>query len=163
MAIGALILSASSYVSIPMVPVPITAQTLAVTLVGALFGWRLGAVTVVVWLIAGALGLPVLAGGTSGISRFSGPTAGYIFAFPIAAALCGVLAARGWGGERPVLALFNMVAGTAVCLLLGGAWLAANIGLERAVLNGVLPFLLGGVIKSVVGALVLVLVTRVKR
>jgi len=74
-----------------------------------------------------------------------------------------VLAARGWDGERPVLALFNMVAGTAVCLLLGGAWLAANIGLERAVLNGVLPFLLGGVIKSVVGALVLVLVTRVKR
>ena len=161
--IGVLLLSASSYISIPMVPVPITLQTLVVTLVGALLGWRLGATTVVVWLVLGAFGLPVLAGGTSGMSRFSGATAGYLFAFPIAAALCGALVAKGWNGLRPGLAFLNMVLSTAVCLVLGGAWLAANIGLERAIVNGVTPFLMGGLIKSAVGALILFLIAKATR
>lgn len=59
---GTLFLTLSSYIEVPMIPVPITMQTFAVMLVGALYGWRLGGITIVAWLMEGALGLPVLAG-----------------------------------------------------------------------------------------------------
>ena len=64
--VGSLFLTLSSYIEVPMVPVPVTMQTFAVALVGALYGWRLGGVTIVAWLVQGALGLPVLAGGAAG-------------------------------------------------------------------------------------------------
>lgn len=156
--IGALVLAVSSYLAIPMVPVPITMQTLAVTLIGALYGWRLGAVTVVVWLAAGALGLPVLSDGSSGLQKFMGPTAGYLFAFPLAAALAGWLVQRGWDGDHLTRAVIAMLAATAVCLLFGASWLATAVGWETALMKGVVPFLAGGVIKSVAAALVLKIV-----
>jgi len=155
-AVGALLLALSSYLAIPMAPVPITLQTLAVTLIGALYGWRLGALTIIIWLVAGALGLPVLSDGSSGIQKFMGATAGYLFAFPLAGALTGWLVVeRGWDGSRFVLAFLAMLAGTALCLLFGAAWLAFNIGAEKALIHGVLPFLVGGVLKSLAGAIVL--------
>jgi biotin transport system substrate-specific component len=153
--IGTLVLAASSQVSVPMQPVPMTMQTLAVTLVGALYGWRLGALTVVAWLVQGALGLPVFAGGASGVARFFGPTGGYLFAFPIAAALTGWLVARS-AGRFMVLRHFGaMLAGNALCLVLGGAWLAAIVGANKAWMVGVMPFLLGGALKSVLGAAIM--------
>ncbi|ARP95171.1 biotin transporter BioY [Bordetella genomosp. 13] len=155
LAIGVLLLSLSSYVAIPMAPVPITMQTLAVTLVGALYGWRMGTVSVAVWLALGAAGLPVLADGGSGLQKFMGPTAGYLFAFPLAAALAGGLVQRGWDGGRLGLAFAAMLAATALCLLFGGAWLAVTIGWEKALMKGVAPFVPGGVIKSLAAALVL--------
>lgn len=159
-----ILLAGASFVEVPMVPVPITGQTLAVTLVGALFGWRLGMLAVVLWLLCGALGLPVLAGGASGYERFVGPTGGYLFAFPIAAALVGWLAERGWNGHRPTLAFAAMVLGSLACLVIDAAWLSTIIGLEDAVLKGVIPFLLGGLIKSAIGAGVLwLLATQVNR
>jgi len=150
-----LALSLSSYISIPMVPVPITMQTLAVTLAGALLGWRLGTLAIVLWLVAGALGAPVLAGGTGGWERFTGRTAGYLFAFPLAGALTGWLVARGWDGRRLPWAFAAMLLGTALCLLFGAGWLAAGIGLRKALAVGVAPFVVGGLIKSMAGALVL--------
>ncbi|MBN9262586.1 MAG: biotin transporter BioY, partial [Hyphomicrobium sp.] len=101
---GTALMTASSYVSVPMFPVPMTMQTLAVTLIGALYGWRLGAITIAVWLMQGALGLPVFSNGTGGIARLAGPTAGYLFAFPVAAMLTGWLAERGWTGDRIISA-----------------------------------------------------------
>ena len=106
---GTLVLTASSHISVPMVPVPMTMQTLAVTLVGALYGWRLGGLTILVWLAQGALGLPVFAGGTGGLARFLGPTGGYLLAFPVAGALTGWLVERGWHGGRVVLAFAAML------------------------------------------------------
>lgn len=152
---GTLVLTASSHVSVPMVPVPMTMQTLAVTLVGALYGWRLGGLTILVWLAQGALGLPVFASGTGGLARFLGPTGGYLLAFPVAGALTGWLVERGWQGERVVLAFAAMLIGNALCLLLGGAWLAAMVGVQKAIAVGVAPFVLGGVLKSVLGAALL--------
>lgn len=152
---GTLVLTASSHVSVPMVPVPMTMQTLAVTLVGALYGWRLGGLTILVWLAQGALGLPVFAGGTGGLARFLGPTGGYLLAFPVAGALTGWLVERGWHGGRVVLAFAAMLIGNALCLLLGGAWLAAMVGVQKAISVGVAPFVLGGVLKSVLGAALL--------
>lgn len=159
---GVAVLALSSRAAVPMVPVPITLQTLAVTLIGALYGWRLGALTVAVWLAAAALGLPLLSGGAGGPGPFTGPTAGYLFAFPPAAALTGVLAARGWSGHRPGRAFLAMLAGNALCLALGTAWLAAAIG-AAAVEAGLLPFLPGAVVKSAAGAAVLAGLVRIRR
>ena len=159
---GIVVLAASSQAAIPMVPVPITLQTLAVTLIGALYGWRLGALTVAAWLAAAALGLPLLSGGAGGFEPFTGPTAGYLFAFPPAAALTGVLVERGWNGQRPGRAFLAMLAGNALCLVLGTAWLATAIG-AAAVKAGFLPFLPGAVVKSAVGAAVLVSLIRLQR
>lgn len=151
-ALGTLFLALSSYIEVPMVPVPVTMQTFAVALVGALFGWRLGAITVVAWLAEGAMGLPVLAGGAGGLQHFAGPTAGYLAAFPVAAALMGWLAERGWNGNRVLLAFAGMALSNAACLLIGGAWLSVLIGAERGIMLGIVPFLPGAVLKAAFGA-----------
>lgn len=147
-AITALCLSAASYIEIPMIPVPITAQTYVLLTAAGLLGWKLGAASTILWLILGALGLPVLAGGSSGLDYFSGPTAGYLFAFPLAAAVVGLLFERGWNVKKIALAFFAMLLGHVVCLGFGGLWLAFTIGPASAFMKGVLPFLVGGLIKS---------------
>ena len=157
---GSLFLTLSSYLEVPMIPVPVTMQTFAVALVGALYGWRLGGLTIVAWLMQGALGLPVLAGGAAGAAHFVGPTAGYLFAFPVAGMAVGWLAERGWNGRRPWRAFAAMLIGNGLCLALGAAWLAALIGLEQAVMTGLAPFLIGAVLKAGLGALTLRLMTR---
>ncbi|MEO5755923.1 MAG: biotin transporter BioY [Mesorhizobium sp.] len=151
-ALGTLFLALSSYIEVPMVPVPVNMQTFGVTLIGALYGWRLGAVTIAVWLAEGALGFPVLSGGVGGAQYFLGATGGYLFAFPICGALVGWLAERGWNGGRVVLAFAAMLLGNLLCLVLGTIWLAVMIGVEQAVTFGFLPFVLGGLLKSALGA-----------
>lgn len=146
--ITTLCLSVASYIEVPMVPVPITAQTYVLLTAAGLLGWKLGTASTVLWLLLGALGLPVLAGGSSGLDYFSGPTAGYLLAFPFAVALVGLLSERGWNAKHTALAFLAMLLGHAVCLGLGGFWLALTIGPADAFIKGVLPFLLGGVIKS---------------
>ncbi|VFR49458.1 Substrate-specific component BioY of biotin ECF transporter [plant metagenome] len=145
----------SSYATVPMVPVPMTLQTLAVLLAGALLGWRLGMIVIIAWLVLAAAGLPLLSNGGGGVRHFVGPTGGYLVAFPLAAGLVGWLVERGWNGEHAIRALGAFLLGHVVCLLLGGIWLAAAIGPTKAWLHGILPFLLGGVMKSVLGTTVL--------
>lgn len=157
---GTLFLTLSSFIEVPMVPVPVTMQTFAVALVGALYGWRLGGITIVTWLIQGAIGLPVLAGGAAGAHHFVGPTAGYLFAFPIAGMAMGWLAERGWNGHRPLLAFAGMLISNVLCLVLGAAWLAVLIGAEQAVMAGIVPFLIGAVLKAALGAVTLRLMMR---
>lgn len=158
---GTLILAISSHIKVPMYPVPMTLQTLAVPLIGALYGWRLGAITVLTWLMQAALGAPVLAGPATGIGYFVGPTAGCLFAFPIAAALAGWLAERGWDGRYVTLAFVGMLLANVICLLVGATWLALLIGVERALTLGVTPFLVGGLVKSALGAAILGALARV--
>ncbi|WP_323750522.1 biotin transporter BioY [Marinobacter sp.] len=159
-AIAVMCLSIASYIEIPMVPVPITAQTYVLLTVAGLLGWKLGTVSTVLWLALGAAGLPVLAGGGSGLDYFSGPTAGYLFAFPLAVALVGLLFARGWNTKHIKLAFLAMLLGHVVCLGFGGLWLAFTIGPADAFLKGILPFLLGGVIKSALAVATVVVVVR---
>jgi biotin transport system substrate-specific component len=149
--IGTAFLAVSSWISVPMVPVPVTMQTFAVTMVGALYGWRLGGITVVAWLLQSFVGLPVLADGTPGQIAFAGATAGYLFSFPVVAVFVGLLAERGLT-RNPFAAFSVMVLGNALCLALGGAWLANMIGLEKAWIFGVAPFIIGGVLKSALAA-----------
>lgn len=159
-AIAVVCLSIASHIEIPMVPVPITAQTYVLLTIAGLLGWKLGTASTVLWLALGAAGLPVLAGGGSGPDYFSGPTAGYLFAFPLAAALVGLLFTRGWNTKHLKLAFLAMLLGHAVCLGFGGLWLAFTIGPTDAFFKGVLPFILGGVIKSAFAVATVAVVDR---
>ncbi|CAN7200869.1 biotin transporter BioY [Rhizobium rhizogenes] len=152
---GTLVLTLASWISVPMVPVPITMQTFAVTMIGALYGWRLGTLTILAWLGEAMVGFPVLAGGAGGVAPFMGPTAGYLVSFPIIGVLVGWLAERGWSGDRVVRSFVAHLAGNALGLAIGGAWLAMLIGAEKGWLFGVAPFILGAVLKSALAATVL--------
>ncbi|MCJ9673626.1 MULTISPECIES: biotin transporter BioY [unclassified Neorhizobium] len=160
---GTLVLAIASRIAVPMVPVPITMQTFAVTMIGALYGWRLGALTVLAWLGEAALGAPVLAGGAGGIAVFAGPTAGYLFSFPVIAAVAGWLAERGWSGRRILASFSAHLIANLLCLALGWAWLAALIGAEKALWAGVAPFILGAALKSGLAAAVLAAVASRNR
>jgi biotin transport system substrate-specific component len=108
---GTGVLALASQISVPMVPVPITLQTFALTMIGVLYGWRLGALTVLAWLGEAMVGLPVLANGGGGLAPFVGPTAGYLVSFPIIAALAGYLAEKGCRSSRPLQATLPKRAG----------------------------------------------------
>jgi biotin transport system substrate-specific component len=146
--LGTLFLAASSWVQVPMVPVPITMQTFAVTLVGALMGWRLGGITIMAWFAEAAVGFPVLAGGAGGLAHFAGPTGGYLFAFIVAAMAVGWCAERGWTRGNVFSAFAVMLGANALILAIGASWLAMLIGAEAAITAGVTPFIVGAVLKS---------------
>ena len=134
-------------VAVPMVPVPMTLQTFAVLLAGAVLGGTWGAVAVLVYLALAALGLPVLSDGTGGWQRFAGPTAGYLFAFPVAAFIAGTLARRpAFAGPASGVAL--MIGAHLLILGLGTAWLATRVGAGPAMAAGFTPFLAGAGVKS---------------
>ncbi len=150
---GSALMALSAQVAVPMWPVPITMQTLAIPLVVALLGRRLGVAAVVAYLAEAALGLPVLQGFAGGFLAFAGPTGGYLIGFPLAAWLVGTLYERGLdaGYGRRFLAVF---VGTAVVFVTGAGWLAfgLHLGLGKAVALGVVPFLVGDVAKCLVAA-----------
>lgn len=152
---GTLALAAASQISVPMVPVPVTMQTFAVTMIGALYGWRLGAITVLAWLGEAMLGAPVLANGAGGVAPFVGPTAGYLAAFPLMALLVGWFAEKGWTGDNILRSCAAHLAANGLSLAVGGTYLAWLIGAEKGWLFGVAPFILGGVLKSALAAAVL--------
>ena len=144
----ALLIAVCAQLTVPMTPVPMTLQTFAVLLAGAVLGGGRGAVAVLVYLALGAAGLPVFSEGGSGWRVLVGPTAGYLVAFPIAAGLIGVLARR-LAFRSPLAATLLMVGVHLLILGLGGAWLATRIGAGPAIEAGVTPFLIGSVVKSV--------------
>src|SRR5438270_9126611 len=117
-------LAAQVAVPLPWTPVPVTAQTFAVLLTGALLGPRLGALALVAYLAEGAGGLPFFGGGGGGPQYLVGPTAGYLFAFPAAAFVTGLLAERGWD-RRFLTAAAAMLAGSPV--FLAGGWARAPL------------------------------------
>jgi biotin transport system substrate-specific component len=145
---GAVVTALASQVAVPTVPVPITLQTLAVTACGLTLGMRRGAASQVTYLLMGAAGLPVFAEGKFGPQWLFGHTGGYLWAFIAAAALLGWIADRGWA-KRPLALIGGMIGANALILLMGAGWLSLAIGLEKAWALGVLPFLIGAVIKSI--------------
>ncbi|MEF2279008.1 biotin transporter BioY [Deinococcus sp. YIM 134068] len=154
---GAAFVALVAQVEIPLWPVPITLQTLAVLLVGAALGWRRGAASLSTYLLAGAVGLPVFAGGSAGLAKFAGTTGGYLVGYILAAALVGWLVER-YALDRTVRGTaLAMLAGSAVIYACGLAWLGTVTGLQgQALLNaGFTPFLLGDALKLGLAALLL--------
>lgn len=147
--------AAQVVVPLPFTPVPLTGQTFAVLLTGALLGPRLGALAMLAYLAEGAAGLPFFRGGAGGVGHFSGATAGYLLAFPAAAYVTGALAERGWD-RRFLSAAAAMALGSFVILAGGWAWLALMFkGGAEAFQLGVAPFLPGDVVKIALAAAVL--------
>ena len=157
MVVGTVALWLSAKIQVPLIPVPITMQTLVVLVIGVAYGWKLGGATMLLYLAEGAVGLPVFAGNWSeggGVHHLYGPTAGYLIGFAVAAATCGSLAERGW--DRSLLkAGAAMVIGNLVIYALGLTWLAIQIGMADALKYGLLPFLVGDALKILLGACLL--------
>ena len=151
-----LLTALSAQIVIPVPPVPFTAQTFAVVLTGALLGSRLGAITMIVYLIEGACGLPFFSGGTGGLLHLMGPSGGYLIAFPAAAYITGAFAEHEWD-RRFLTAAAAMAIGTLVILLAGWLWfsLLMRTSPEITLFDTVLKFLPGDVIKICFAAAVL--------
>ncbi|MCZ0962651.1 biotin transporter BioY [Paracoccus sp. EF6] len=159
-ALAALITLAAK-VQVPFWPVPMTMHTLAVMTIALLAGPRVAVGAMAAYLAAGAAGLPVFSGSPArgiGIAYMAGPTGGYLLGYLLAAGLVGWLALGG-GTLRRVLA---MLAGLAVIYAVGAAWLSAFVPADKVLAVGVLPFLLGDLLKIGVAALLAALWTRMR-
>jgi biotin transport system substrate-specific component len=146
-ALMAALMAAGAYIAIPVGPVPIVLQNLFIMLAGLLLGPRWGTVSVGVYLLAGAFGLPVFSGGSGGLARFAGPTGGYLLGFLPAVYLIGLISRR--KRRRALWDVLAMVLGTALIYAMGVSWLIVwtHMGLQKALAAGVLPFLVGDALK----------------
>jgi biotin transport system substrate-specific component len=160
-ALGTALLTMSAKINLPLPYVPMTLQTLVVLMIGAAYGWRLGTTTVLAYLAEGAIGFPVFAGPVGGLAPLFGPTAGYLAGFVIAAFTTGWLSERGWDRSVPLL-FVAMAAGHIVILGCGFAWLAfgMKLGVEKAWLVGIAPFIAASLIKNALGAALVPAVRR---
>ena len=163
--LGSAIVALAAQVSIPMLPVPMTLQTLAVLAVGGAYGARLGAGTLALYALEGGVGLPVFANFQAGLFLPTGEiiaTGGYIIGFIVAAGLVGYLVEKGWGAS--VLKLCAaMLLGAAVLYIPGLLWLTGWLAIMKgmdatsamavALTSGMLPFIPGDIIKAVLAAL----------
>lgn len=151
-----LLTTLAAQVVIPLPLVPMTMQTFAVLLTGALLGSRLGALAMIAYLIEGASGLPFFYAGHGGAQHlFLSPTAGYLWSYPVAAFVVGLLAERGWD-RRFLTAVVAMAIGSALILLSGWVWLSLWLkSATHAASVGVMPFIIGDIIKVVLAAALL--------
>jgi biotin transport system substrate-specific component len=145
-------LAAQLSVPVPWSPVPITGQTFAVALSGAVLGGRRAFAAQVLYLLEGVVGLPVFAEARGGFAVLMGPTGGYLLAFPIAAWITGTLAERGWD-RRFTTMLGAMLLASTVIFAAGLAWLARFLPADRVLAAGLVPFVPGDLIKSSLAAL----------
>ncbi|MDA0256189.1 MAG: biotin transporter BioY [Chloroflexi bacterium] len=146
--VGLLAISARLRITLGFSPVPITGQSFAVLLIGAVYGSRLGAATVLAYLATATAGLPFFAGGASGWAYFTGTSGGYFVGFFIAAYAVGWLAERGW--DRTALTMAAaMVIGNVIIYVPGWWWLMRELGISagRSWDLGVQPFLIGDALK----------------
>lgn len=140
--------AAGAYVYIPIGPVPVILTNLFVFLAGLLLGSRWGAVSMAIYLIMGAMGVPVFAGGKGGLAHFLGPTGGYLLGFPVAAWTVGFLTEQ-WRQSvtRDVVGVF---VGIVVIYAVGVPWLKWTTGVpwSKSVWVGVGPFIIGDALKA---------------
>jgi biotin transport system substrate-specific component len=152
---GAVLVAVSAQFAVPLpgTPVPVTFQVAAVLIVGGLLGPRLGATSLALYILMGAAGLPVFQPlGVPGAARLIGPTGGYLLAYPLAAAVAGLVVrdATQWGrllGGLTLAAVVIHVGGVAQLVIISG-------GITSAIVMGSVPFLLGDVLKICLAALV---------
>lgn len=160
---GSWVIALAAQISVPMLPVPMTLQMLAILTIGFAFGARLGGITLLAYLAQGAMGLPVFANGMNGLA-FAGPTAGFLIGFVGVAYLAGLAADRGLARTFPGTAL-SAVAISALLYIPGVAWPMAvasmfgidaswvGLGADKIWQYFMAPFLLGDLVKAVIAAL----------
>lgn len=143
-----LALSARLQIQLPFTPVPVTGQTFMVLLLGAAYGSRRGLATMLLYIGAGATGLPVFAAAAGAASY------GYLAGFALAAVVVGWLAERGWDRALP-LAIVTMLVGEVAIYLCGLVWLARFTGWDKVIALGFTPFVAGDALKLIAAALIL--------
>lgn len=149
-ALGAALVALAAQITIVLsfTPVPITAQTFAVLLVGGSLGVMRGAASLSLYVLLGLVGVPVYSDGGSGWDVVSGATGGYLVGFVVAAALAGLLAERRWD-RRLSSSIAAMLTANVVIYVVGVPWLAAaaNLGAQDALEQGLYPFVVGDLVK----------------
>ncbi|WP_240232518.1 biotin transporter BioY [Devosia lacusdianchii] len=160
--LGTLLITICAKINVPVWPVPVTLQGFAIAALSAAFGLRIGVATVALYLIEGALGLPVFAGATAGIPYLMGPTGGFLLGFLAMAAIIGFAADRGASG-KPLALFAAMVVADAVLLVLGFVWLMALAGqagwidqanvVGSAFAKAIQPFIVWDILKMALAAL----------
>lgn len=164
---GVVVVAALAQLEVPMFPVPITGQTLGVVLVGAALGARRGAIALTSYLLLALAGLPILAGFSGGPASVLSPSFGFVIGFIPAAAIAGWFAQRRWD-RSPLWGFLGFAAASVVPFLFGVPYmmlilatvLGAPVGFGAALEMGVLPFIIGGVIKAAIAAALLPLAWR---
>ena len=150
--LGSLLLIASAKIKVPLYPVPMTLQPLAVLMIAMLFGRNLATLTVGLYIFKGIIGLPVFAFG-GGLMYLMGPTGGFILGFFASTFIVGYLADRGWG-KKISLSIISMLIGMAIIYILGIFQLALLKGFNFALLKGFYPFLLGDFYKLLLAGII---------
>lgn len=137
---------------LPFTPVPVNLATLSVFLSGALLGARFGALSQLLFVLLGGIGLPVFSQFTGGLGALAGPTGGYLIGYILASFVTGLLTQG--GSNSLVQNMLSMAAGLAVCYVLGTAWFVyvTGVGLVEALLLCILPFLPGDALKIILAA-----------
>ena len=150
----AALMAVGAYLAIPIGPVPIVLQNMFVFLAGLLLGSRWSLASVGVYLLTGALGLPVFAGGLGGIGRIIGPTGGYLIGYLPAVFIVGHIA--GTRVKSIGYDVLAMVCGTVVLYACGVSWLKLLTGMDwfKTLTVGMYPFLIGDALKIAVAALI---------
>jgi len=139
------LMAVMAQIIIPIPPIPVTMQTFAIALTGAVLGAKKGTIAAVVYLLLGAVGVPVFAGFAGGLASFVGPAGGYLWSFPLLAFIVGLTAEK---GGRYLLAL-GLIAGSVINLSMGMLHLAfvLQLDMQAAFVAGVLPFIVPEIIK----------------
>lgn len=152
---GTLLIAVAAQIRVPMLPVPMTLQTLAILIIGFTYGARLGAATLFVYLAEGAMGLPVFAGGGATLAYMMGPTGGFLIGFLGMAWLAGLAADRGVAKGFVSTSLVALAV-SALLYIPGLIWPAAMMGKTWDVLwlHWMSPFLAGDAVKAVLAALI---------
>lgn len=136
-------------------PVPISGQTFAIVMIGALYGARRGSLCVLLYILEGAAGLPVFANGGFGFAVLSGPRGGYLIGFIAAAYIVGLFAQAGWD-RRVWTTILAMFVGNVVIYCFGLSWLFCLMGFNSKVLTvGLYPFIAGDILKTAIAAVLL--------
>jgi biotin transport system substrate-specific component len=146
-------------IRLPWTPVPITGQTFAVLMSGIVLGARRAFAAQCLYLLEGASGLPFFAGGAAGVLKLVGPTGGYLMAFPFAAAITGALAENAWD-RKPVTMFLTMLAVSTIIFALGLAQLSRFVPGSALLASGLVPFIPGDIVKSLLAAAALPLAWR---
>ncbi|OCG00471.1 biotin transporter BioY [Gilliamella sp. wkB112] len=136
-----LILAIASNISIPTYPVPFTLQSLVVLLIGAFLGRRLATLALLQYLLMGALGLPIFANGSGGITALLSPSSGYLYGFVVSAYLAGLATEKGYDRQF-ILGLIAFACAHQMTFVFGVTYLAGylHINLLEAIKLGYLPF-----------------------
>tara|TARA_Y100000590_G_C15316712_1_gene862321 strand:- start:27 stop:608 length:582 start_codon:yes stop_codon:yes gene_type:complete len=137
--LGTVILTISAKIQIPFWPVPMTMQTYVVLVISMIYGFRLSIITLIVYLLEGALGIPVFAKG-GGLLYLTGPTAGYLYGMLLASGVIGYYSERGFN-KSIVNSIPLLLLGINIIFIFGIVYLGSIIGFEKALIAGLLPFI----------------------